>query len=249
MSLLLLLRNPAPTSAVFQSSSSSSASSFLNNGTNITLPAGTAAGDLLIVEWSVDITSGTVTGSGWTLIGESLITAPDGQYLGVFGRIATGSDPVAFTCNTVTAQASWICSRFSGGNLVVPASNKIQFSSNTTNNASPITVTATGVTALQADTLLVGTTLDIIAQTDTWSFSTLSGFTQIATVNNQDWNSSNKQYQSNVAAGATGNFVVTATQASGTSGAGWIAFVLMIAGSSSTLDPVKSYPAFLLSMI
>ena len=206
----------------------------LSVGANANKPIGVAVGDLILSVFGCDVNNTGITGTGYTLISESLITAPDGQVLAAMGRIATGSDPVAFGYTGSIVQTSIITLAFSNVSAVPSA---IQATTNSTANASPVSIAlaVNTLTVHAGDTVIVGVVNDQTVQTDKWNFSTITGFTSIDTTQFSDWCSMNVQIFENYPTNSLSTLNLTATIAAGTGNMGWLGFVLILpAGTTIT---------------
>lgn len=203
-------------------------------------PAGYAAGDKLLAFFALDANADPViTFTGWTLLGSYLQFGTDVNQIHVYWRNATGSDNFTASCTGSYVQATLTIAAWTGRDTAAPTNFA---SSNGSATASPISVSATGVTALSGDDIAVYIDLDIMSGTDQWSFSTISGYTKgITDYNSGDWTSDSLQYRDNVSAGATGALTLTATQTSGSANATAGHFVIAL--PSSAAAAVLSAPA------
>ncbi len=201
-----------------------------------TLPPGTVAGDRLLAFITQDIAGNTIgAATGWdaTPLASFDTSGPDAQSARVFEKKnATGSDAVNFT-SSETRPATVIIVAFSGRDNSAAATVSTP-TVNTTNNSSPISVSLTGLTAATGDDLAWFAQLDQVDQTDTWGFSSPSGFTERHDASNSDWISVTAHTKDNSTAGATGSLASTATQITGTGGAGWSGVVIAIPVASSS---------------
>lgn len=194
------------------------------------LPAGTALDDVLLAFFVHDLFGATVTPpAGWSLVsGDASTATPDGQYARVFTKVATGSEPATWTWTTGTnANATIIVGAWSGrnsaGSLISAATP------NTSGNATPISISATGVTALAGDDIAFFAMLDISVGTDAWSFTASpASFTERQDDVNNGFIVTSLHTRDNVSAGATGSLTATATRSAGSGTAGWGVIVVSI---------------------
>lgn len=187
----------------------------------------TVAGDKLIAFASNGDPAGTLTMTGWTKLDQTAISGPDGQAIALFYiDSATGSDPMVLT-GTSVEQMCCVIASFSGRASGAPSF--VVTTPNTTANASPISVTITGVTASANDDLAVSVALDPTINTIGYSQTT----TPAALTRRNDFPAANNwaplalSTADAVSAGATGNFAFVATGAGGS--AGWSGYTVRMA--------------------
>lgn len=208
----------------------SSAAASSNTGGAITAtPTGVAAHDYLCGMMIRDNTSGAVSvPTAWNAALVITGTA-DGQLYNFSDKNdASGAD--AFQWNTNDGNsASLVNSAFSGRDNTTPRSTTIVQTNNNSLNASPISASFSGITALNADDIAVFMGTDQNTQTATWTFSTISGYTERQDGQPVDWCSGIAlDTRDNVSAGATGSLASTITRATGTGSAGYAGFVVAI---------------------
>jgi hypothetical protein len=218
--------------AKFRSVSTPSRTSNLESGITANAPAGVVVGDLLLATISMDASPDTlvVTWSGWTELDRQNITGPDGQLYRLYGRIATGSESYAIQSTQSTVQSTIVIAAFydTDGNLPTNIIKSISTASNTT----PITQTITGITATAGSLLAEWGTIDQTTAADTWSHSTISGFTKQVDDAGGDWNTSSLQTLEGWAGGDTGNLSCTVTRATGSGNGGWAVFLVEVKGGA-----------------
>jgi hypothetical protein len=200
-------------------------------GLTANLPSGMQVGDLLlcfIIEDRETDESGAITFTGWTQLAH-IFYGSDLENVFVYWRVATGSDPTTSSTTAGSAQTSAYIGAWSGRVGTTPTAVE---SFNSTAANSPISISATGITAAQGDDIAVFYGLDIGAQTDTWSYGTVTNYTSQLTYNSTDWDSSNVQTRDNVAVGATGTLDTTATRTGGAANAAWAAIVVAMAAAA-----------------
>lgn len=127
---------------------------------NITVdkPTGTAAGDILVFIVGRDWATENVTPPdfSWTKNYSSSMTSPDGEGFAVFTKTAGASEPSSYTftstsqTNTAAILAAYRADLSVAGINVLGA-----LTTDTSNNVSPITVTAAGVTTTVPNTRLL----------------------------------------------------------------------------------------------
>lgn len=206
-------------------------SSALAQGSGVTsltaTPAGVVAGDYLCGVFAQDGgASGPTVPTGWVERVNNDTVGPDGGRNRYGDKIAAGGDD--FTWTVPSAAGMLVNVALSGRNTTTPRT-AVAGEKNETSNASPISVSHTGVTAAAGDDVLVFMALDQTAAADQWNFSTITGYTEQHDDSTTDWLTSAFDYRENVSAGATGALNSTATQTSGTTGAGWSVIVAAIA--------------------
>lgn len=203
-------------------------------GTSISAtPAGVQAGDYLLAWLIIDGSGASPTSvpSGWSLQDTNDQTGPDGQTMLLYSKApASGSDSFSWGITSgegaILFTAAW-----SGRNTgAAPTIAKAQ---NTSSNASPITVNATGVTAASGDDIAVVFQVDQTAGTATWTFSQPTNYTERHDDSTVDWISGALDTRDNVSAGATGTISSTATRTAGSGNGGWGTFVVALAQAAA----------------
>ena len=194
-------------------------------------PAGLAAGDRLLA-WIVQDTAGThsgPSGEGWTKIADANNVSPaDGQVCTVWEKkVATGSETFAFT-SSINKRAVIQIVALTGRHATSAAIVSTPTITNTLALTTPASIALTGLTANSGDDILWFGQMDQTVGADAYSFSALSGFTNLKNVANGDWISSAIFAKENVAAGATGTLTATATRTSGASNYSWSGVVVSI---------------------
>lgn len=184
------------------------------------------ADDIVFMAVSWDSSSITIDASDWptgfTPIQEGSVASPDGQKVAVAWKRLTGADSGNYVfASAVSASQKYLAMAISfrgrdTGNNPVAAT----IATNTSANASPVTITANAVTAVAGDDLLY------IAVPDVNGDGIWTGFTAPTDYTTQEEFETNFHVMSlctreNVSAGSTGTVSGTATLSSG--GAGWIA--------------------------
>lgn len=137
-------------------------SSSINNGTvttlpTVTVPAGVASGDIIIIAKTGDTTvADTIVPTGFAALGTAGTLTFDGEYSILYWKRATGADTGSYA-QTSTAWASgvtWIMAAvaFSGRHATNnPVASTLAQSN--TGNASPVTATSGSVTVIAGDDL------------------------------------------------------------------------------------------------
>jgi hypothetical protein len=162
--------------------------------------------------------------TGFTELSESG-TSFDGQRSAVGWKRLTGADTGSYTFGSLGGASDWVCQAyaFSGrdtGNPPVATSNL-----SNVGNTSPVSISATGVTALAGDDLIWISTPDVSATGIGAGHTAPSGYTirQDAELTFTNVAGATKD---NSAAGATGTVTGTFALTSGTSA--WVAFLVRI---------------------
>jgi len=204
------------------------------NGTLTCSPAGMAADDYVAAQLVSDNSGATYsyTTSGLTERINNDQDAPDTQTQRYADKIATGSDDltVDFTAGNYH---HFICAAFSGRNTSAPRT-ATQPTSNTSSNSTPVSASATGVTAASGDDIFVCWQCDQQASGDDWSSDSYpAGYTEASDRADTNWVSSGCFYQNNVGAGATGSIGWTITRDAGTGNTGYGAIVVAIASGGA----------------
>lgn len=195
-------------------------------------PSGVTSGDVMLMVCTGDSSTLSYTSTGWTVVTTIQIASPDGQGTTILTKIA-GLEPATYniTPSDSTRPIVVIIGCWSGRNTV--AAFVRTDTSNTSGNSTPISINASGVTALVGDDIAWIATLDMTAL-DNWSFTPPTGYTE-AGDDFTDFTAATMAYKDNVSAGATGTIIGTATRNSGTLTAGWMASVISIAAASAAL--------------
>lgn len=213
-----------------------SASSAIATGT-ITKPAGVVAGDKLIAILSVDGTGGAFSSSdGFTQLADNVLFTPDGQHVAVWWRDAGGSEPATYT---FASAAAVVMGAWSGRASGAPTVSTLADSGSA--NSSPISAAANGITASAGDDLAFAVGLDITGISDAWALSGPSGYTLAAEASGSPgvWVHAAMSYRDNVSAGATGTQTGTLTRTVGSSGAGYMCWVVGMAAAASAATLVQ----------
>lgn len=212
------------------------------------------AGDTIFVYLVTDIglngpaPTWTTVPTGFTLITGSNqgsnSGAPDGFTSWVYKKIATDGEPATwtFTHNGAATQIVALVSCHSGRDpFVTYGATNTHGTVNTTGNATPVTVSDTGITANTNDDIIVFATGDVTVGTDTWVFAPPSNYTErqdtqlsfdVATLATRD----------EVVAGATGTLSLTLTRSAGTGTSGWGIFVI---AAPAQFQPQLTQPVFI----
>lgn len=221
----------------------SSASATGTNATTLTcpVPAGVQANDIVVLLCTCDISSADFTGkfpTGFTMFSQGTVTT-DGQKSALGWKRLTGADTGSYTVTIANTGSNWAIAAiaFSGrATASDPAASAANI--NNTGQASPATVSATGVTALAGDDLCWAGAPDL----------TLSGATAMTTTPPSGYTlreDASRSFawaelasQDSVGAGATGTVSGSASWSGGGT-AGRIAWLVRIPAASAaayTLD-------------
>jgi hypothetical protein len=215
---------------------------------NVAVPTGVAAGDIVILAATIDSTTAAFdTGdwpTGFTELAEARPTA-DTQQIAVGWKRLTGADAGSYTFGAVDSGARpWVCQAFAFTGRHATDPPVISTSAvNNTANASPVTITANGVTAVAGDDLLM------ISGPDVTSDNGGNGHTAPASYTEREdaelsWSNLAGFSRDNVSAGATGTVSATFVTSAGNSG--WAAWLVRIpaaaGGGAATSRPVFRRP-------
>ncbi|MEQ1574214.1 MAG: hypothetical protein ABL993_08210, partial [Vicinamibacterales bacterium] len=166
---------------------------------------------MAMITQDVNNSTAHTTATGWVEIGAEVNTGtPDNQTFSLHEKkVATGSDSYDFTSVSATrAIIQVVClSGRHATNEVVQAST-LDITSNTT----PISMSITGVTALEGDDIILFTQLNQTAAGDTWGTDSPTNYTERHDVANSDWITAATNTRDAVSAGATGALTMTATR-------------------------------------
>jgi hypothetical protein len=211
---------------------------------NATKPALTRANDTLYAYLLSDNAGDTFTvPSGWFLVPNTVqsnaSSSPDGFQSSVYQKLAGAQEPATynFTKSGTATDFSVHIITLSGRSPSAPVI--VHGTLNTTGNSTPVTVTDSGVTALQDDDVIIFSTGDITVNTDTWSFTAVpANYTQRLNDKN-GFNVITSVTRDGVVAGATGNLSLTLTRSAGTGVSGWGIIVLSVAAGRQDVQLAK----------
>lgn len=216
---------------------SSSANTGVTVNPSVSVPAGVAADDIVILVVSVDnvaevFASGDYP-AGFSELAEVDVTT-DGQTVAVAWKRATGADSGSYTFANHATALEWACEAFvfSGRDTANPPT--LTSASSNAANASPVSVNAATITALTGDDLLWISAPDVNATGIGSGHTPPSGYTERQDVELGFTNLSGAT-KDNATAGATGTVTGTLTLTSG--GAGWAAFLVRIPVAAAAADP------------
>ena len=195
-----------------------------------TAPAGVTAGDYLVACLVQDRNTPVITPpSGWTSRGVTNQALPDGNHISIYTKVAAGGDSYTWTSdstNDAIIQVYALTGRASTAPTVGTTT------ANTTANATPVTVTLTGLTAVDQDDVLYFNTLDLTVGADVWASTAPTSYTEFHDVSSGNFAYLSSGIREAVSAGATGNLSITATRTSGSGAAGWAGFTVAVAANT-----------------
>lgn len=220
-------------------SSSSNTGASKNPAT--TVPAGIAANDIAILTFNLDQSgSWAVTWpTGFTQLRLDSLAGPDGERMGIAWKRCDGSESGSFTITTsAVSSPQWVCqcALFSGRHTTDPPVAATS-ATNTSANASPVSITSNSVTAVGGDDLCFVASPDVNATGIANGHTAPSGFTVRQDTEN-GFADSGLSTQDNVSAGSTS---ATGTLALTSGGAGWTAYLVRIPSASSPQDTPELY--------
>lgn len=218
---------PYPDIAMLDSTSNS----FNGTGTGtatVTLPASSAVGQYCLALISNDYNVYPAVPSGWTLIAQAISVADEQDWMlvGKFLDAAdVGAGSVAFVYGgTHGGLYVGISATFSNVDSSAPIGVTSENSSSV-NNPPPVEITATGVTTVFNNALLVAVFgMDARSNTQPDVLTTPSGWTAIRSQNTNGWSATLMAMKPHPVAGATGDVVATDTVNSG----GWGALMVSL---------------------
>lgn len=191
----------------------------------VPVPSGIAENDIIIAVISVDYLDALHNISGFTSLDNSRNTV-DGQRTITMWKRATGSESGSFDWGYGGNNWASQCYLFSGRHLTNPpvATGNV----NTSQNTLPITITATGVTAVAGDDLLLLGAPDCNNTLVSSTYSSWpSGFNERIT-NFSGWAALGGATKENVSAGSTGDLTVQWTCTTAPTWAGWAGVLIRI---------------------
>lgn len=209
---------------------------------SVSVPAGVASGDIVVLALSVDNSSSAFSAAwpaGFTNLDDRSLTF-DGERVGVAWKRLTGADSGSYTMGNIGA---------GGGNYgmaAIPLTGRHATNPpvlgtvtvNNTANANPVTVTAPGVTAVAGDDILWCSLPDVNAANIGNGHTAPTGYTEIVDLIDagSGWANIGAAKLENVSAGATGNIAGTLALSSGASG--WASFLVRIPVAPGGATPV-----------
>ena len=196
----------------------SSASANANSGVVTATPAGVVAGDYLGWFVTIDDNGAPTEGgpTGWTAQLNEGLVLQEQSAINYYDKIAVGGD--SFSSPSAATFIGVIAVAFSGRNTGGTLAAAKTFQTGTKDDTllgTPVSAALTGGTAAQGDDLLYLCCGDKAHISNTWSWSTISGFTNQDTESDFSDHTQNFQYQANVSAGATGTLTSTVTTGAG----------------------------------
>jgi hypothetical protein len=227
----------------FRSSAVSVTNGNGNSGT-VPVPAGAATDDIALIFLSVD--SGNAQTISWpanfTQLRSTTIATPDGQTYGCAWKRLTGADSGSYTVSWTDSKDYLIqCGLWSGRDTGNPPTDTI--ATLTSQDGSPISINATGLTAVSGDDLVWVGCPDIVLNNTGISFAPPSTYTERTDVVNgglssTGWCNLSFATKDAVGAGATGTVTGTFTSSAN---AGWVANLVRIP-VAPVLAPVPPQP-------
>jgi hypothetical protein len=206
------------------------------------VPAGVQDNDILLLVFTIDLVSGTVTSwpAGFTQIYFTTVPAPpgDGQAMGVAWKRASGeSGTYTISMGNGSGSQDWLCQcvafsgRVTSGSPVTASSNSIQ----NTPQSSPVSIDASTITAATGDDLCWISLPDVTATGIGNGHTAPTNFTERSDQEDTlgGWSNLSVATRNNVSAGATGTVSGQFALTSGT--AAWRAFLIALAASGGTV--------------
>ena len=208
-----------------------------------------AADDIVILCATTDSVDAVFESTDWptgfTELGEVNLTG-DGQSVAVGWKRLTGADTGSYTFGNLAGGATpdWVCQAyaFRGRHTTdPPVISTIATDDNA--NTTPVSVTATGVTAVDGDDLLMLSVPDVRASGVATGHAAPTNFTEKEDAENA-WSNLAGFTQENVAAGATGDITATLSLASDSSGWAAILVRIPVAAAAGGVNRVRFPPKF-----
>lgn len=208
----------------------------------VAVPAGVATDDIILLALGVDNSGSTLSThwpSGFTNIADVGLTL-DGQRVGMAWKRATGADAGSYTMGSIGGAGNFRyamgAQAFSGRHTTNNPAISSTSSSNAA-NASPVTITANGVTALAGDDIVFASLPDVNAADIGNGHSSWSGsFVEKIDVEGDagagnGWANLGVAVWENASAGATGSQTTSFALTSGASG--WAAWLVRIPAAAA----------------
>lgn len=206
---------------------------------SVAVPTGMAAGYEVILACAIDALDAAFDVGDWptgfTELGEVDLTG-DGHSFALGWKRLTGADSGSYTFGSLTAGSpGWVCQAiaFSGRHDTDPPTIST-IATNNSANASPVTITANGVTALDGDDLLWIGAPDVRAAGIGNGMTAPSGYTEKEdqeSTTDGGWANLSMAIKENVSAGATGSVSGSFALTSGSSG--WAAALVRIPAAAA----------------
>jgi hypothetical protein len=201
---------------------------------SVAVPTGTAAGQIALLFLTTDSPTTQIDAgdepTGFTVFNQVDMTGDGGHAAALWKRL-TGADAGSYTFGNLSIASEYTlqCILFDGRHATDPpvATQNVQ----NTPQSSPITVTATGVTAVAGDDLAWASSPDVTAVDVGNGHDAPSGFTEVEDAEGADWTNLSIAYQANVSAGATGDISGTFNLTSNT--AGWVAYLVRVPAAAA----------------
>lgn len=214
--------------AAYKSSSTNNGET-AGNASTATVPSGVVSGDIVVCVVSIDDSGDSFTWPSGFVELYDVDNSTDGHSHGVAWKRLTAADSGSYTITHANGTgASFVtqCAAFSGRSSVSDptASDNVSNAS----NASPVSVSATGVTAFEGDDILWIGALDTTVSNPGTTFASPLDYTERQDTN-YIWNSVSLATRDNVSAGSTGTVTGTATLTNGV--AGWHGFLVRMPSS------------------
>lgn len=192
-------------------------------------PAGVQVNDYLGGLGVTDLSGDPVTNAtGWTERANIDQGTPDsnsGRYL---DKIAAGGDD--FTWTFPANEGAMTVGAWSGRNTSAPRT-ATQTTINTSANATPVSASFTGVTAVNGDDIAVFMETDETVVGNDWNYSTITNYTERIDDTSISFITLGLQTRDNVSAGATGSLATTITRTVGSGDTGYAGIVVAIANA------------------
>ena len=221
----------------YRSSSQADMNATSATSLQVTSPAGTAENDIVILCWSQGGSgSATLTWpSGFTqFTGNASVATPDTKTIRCAWKREDSTPDANYTVSTDTEDlAILIAVSFSGRHLTDPPVENV--STSTANNASVVSMTNAGVTAVNGDDLLYFAA-QASASFEIGAYAAPGSFTERQEAACDFYTAGAASTRDNVSAGATGSIAGTWTLTSGTTGYGtYVVRIPAAAGGGSSI--------------
>jgi hypothetical protein len=201
---------------------------------SVAVPSGVAAGDIVILVAATDNVAAVFETADWpsgfTELAEVDLTL-DGHSAAVGWKRLTAADSGSYTFGNIAAgESNWVCQAFAFSGRHATDPPVATSATNNNANSSPVSITATGVTAVAGDDLLWLSTPDVSESEGGAGHTAPTDFTEKEDAEN-NWSNISGAVRENASAGATGNITGTLALSSGASG--WAAFLVRIPAAAA----------------
>lgn len=190
-----------------------------------TIPSGASSGDYALICVNRDGTTSPTTPSGWTLLNTGTASA-DGQRASIYGKALVAADITAGSVSVALNGTNWATGTISTWSGVDAANVASTVATSSASNSKPVTMTATGVASVTANSVLIGQFCrDATSPTSGTYPAAPSGWTLLDGTNDSiGWSNMSSSYTTQASAGDASSAGAVDSDTSG----GWIAFMVAL---------------------